>query len=264
MNIDKRIIWAVVTIGIYAFIFNAGVSNLFGLLPALLVAGAISWHEMCHLMAAKKMGLGTKGFTLYPFIGGVALVTSRYRTYGQQAFVVLAGPMGGGLGALVTAGVYALVHYVFHVDCNWLAAAAYWMAFLNLFNLAPLSFMDGGQIMGTITYSIHRTLGVVCLVISTLAAGAILLKFAPILGLFIVLFGGMQVYSELKNWNAWRKDETWLCSPNWIRPPKNLSVFQMVATIGCWVTSAVVLSALMYWITVTNSTASNMSFLFGH
>lgn len=264
MNIDRRILWAVLTIGIYSFIFNAGISNLWGLLPALLLAGAVSWHEMCHLMAAKKMGLGTKGFTLYPFIGGMALVTSRYRTYGQQAFVVLAGPMGGGLGALVTGGLYAVLHYVLHLDCTWMAAAAYWMAFMNLFNLAPLSFMDGGQIMGTVTYSINRTLGVVCLTISTIAAVGILLKFAPVLAIFIGIFGGQALYQELKNWNAWRNDQTWLCSSDWIRPPKKLSVFQMSATIGCWVGTAAVLSTLMYWISVTNSTASDMSFLFGH
>src|SRR5512142_2482919 len=73
---------------------------------ALLLVVAVGFHESSHLWAAHKMGLQTKGFYLVPFMGGVAFINGPYRTLGQQAFVVLAGPFGGGLLAAVTAGAW--------------------------------------------------------------------------------------------------------------------------------------------------------------
>lgn len=252
---DKRILWAIATIAIYTWFFHS-------IWPALLIAGAISWHESCHLMAAKKMGLRTRGFTLYPFIGGMALVDDYYRSYGQQAFVVLAGPVGGGLGAIATGLVYTLLKSVFHVDLPWLCAAAYWMAFINLFNFLPLSFMDGGQLMSTITYSINRTLGVFSFALSTIVAIVGLCLISPILGMFVAFFGGAQTANELMAWNSWRKGETWKCPDHWNNPPKNLSGFQMLEVIISWTVASIALVAMMMFLKKLDPDASNLLYFF--
>jgi Zn-dependent protease len=252
---NKKIFWAIATVAIYSFVFHS-------IWPALLLAGAISWHECCHLMAAKKMGLQTRGFTLYPFIGGVAVVGERYRSYGQQAFVVLAGPFGGGVGAVLTGAVFLGLHHWFHLNVGWLCATAYWMAFLNLFNLLPLSFMDGGQLMDTVTYSMSRTLGVVCQVISTIIACALLLMINPILGIFIVLFGGMQVYGEVKNLINWKQGTRWLCNDYWNNPPKSLNLMQGAATVVGWILTTVMLTALMIVLHKVNADASTLGYFF--
>jgi hypothetical protein len=186
------------------------------------------------------MGLQTKGFYLVPFLGGVALVADRYKTYGQQAFVVLAGPVGGGLLALVTAGTYYITGIPF------LAAAAAWMCYLNIFNLFPLSFLDGGQLMTTITYSLNRTVGVVLYTLSSVIATFILWRFNPALSIMVGVLGGMSVASEIRNLMAWRRGDTWLCSDSWLNPPKALTKKQMLLTVLGWAATAVLLGFAMH------------------
>lgn len=215
---------------------------LVGWKAALLLVVGVGFHEYSHLWAAKRMGMATKGFFLVPFMGGVALVADKYKTYAQQAFVVLAGPVGGGLLALATAGVYVLTGIPF------LAAAAVWMCYLNLFNLLPLSFMDGGQLLGTVTYSLNKTFGVVCHVISTLVAVVVIWFFNPVIAVVIALFGGFGVVSEIRNWYNFRQGKTFLCSEEYLNPPTALTRSQMAFTVGGWTLTAATLMGVMMWL----------------
>ena len=228
---QKQLGFALFTFIVYAL--------LVGWQVALLLIIAVGFHEYCHLWAAKKMGLNTKGFYLVPFMGGVALVDGRYKSYGQQAFVVLAGPIGGGLLAIATAIAY---HFT---GIPFLAAAGTWMLYLNLFNLLPLSFMDGGQLMGTLTYSINRTLGMVCNVLSTIVAAYVMWHFNPVL-LFLVLFlGGSAVLKEILDWNNFRKGKQYLCADTYLNPPEKLSVVQWIATAGTWAVTFLVFGLIL-------------------
>lgn len=206
---------------------------------SLLFCIGVGFHEYSHILAAKMMKLKTGGFFLIPFVGGVSFVTSRYKTYGQQAFVALAGPIGGGLLAGVTAVAYHYTGYSF------LALAANWMCILNLFNLLPFSFMDGGQVMGTITYSINRTLGMICYIVSTVIAIGALAYFAPTLAVLIILFGGVSVWMELKNWNYLRKGMTWMVSDYYLNPPNKLHPYQIAVIIMVWGGTILSLSKLL-------------------
>jgi len=240
---QKQIIFALFTVVIYTF--------LVGWQAAIILTVGVGFHEYSHLFAAKRMGLPTKGFFLLPFIGGVALVSGKYKSFGQQAFVVLAGPMGGGLLALVTAVVYYLT------DITALAAAATWMCWLNLFNLLPLSFMDGGQLMGTITYSINKTLGMVLYTLSTLVAIVALWFFSPFLFGLVLLFGGGGVLIELKNWHYFRTERTYLCDESYLNPPSRLTRKQAAFTIVGWVGTASIL--LITYYLLQQDPASSMS-----
>jgi len=228
----KQIGCAIFTFFIYTLLFNWKI--------ALLLTVGVGFHEYSHLWAAKRMGLQTKGFFLVPFLGGVALVSERYRNYAQQAFVVLAGPVGGGLLALTTAALYYVTGWPF------LAASAAWMCYLNLFNLLPLSFMDGGQLMGTITYSINRTLGMVCHAISAVIAVFVLWKFNPFLSGLVAIFSGIGVYSELKDWYYFRTGREYLCTENYLYPPARSSRAQMMATVFGWILTAAILGYVSY------------------
>lgn len=225
----KQIGSALLTFAVYSFFLNWKVG--------LLLVVAIGFHEYSHLFAARKMGLQTKGFFLMPFVGGVALVAQRYRTLGEQAFVVLAGPIGGGLLAVATAGLY----YLTGQQHAWMAAAAGWMCLLNLFNLLPLSFLDGGQLMGTITFTINRTLGFVCMAVSTVIAAAWLLKMSPVIGMLIVFFGGSSLLMEYRNWKNYREGNYYLCTEDYLNPPTKLAPWQMTLTISAWLLTAGVL-----------------------
>lgn len=204
---------------------------------ALLMVVAVGFHEYSHLFAARKLGLKTKGFYLLPFLGGVAFVNDRYRSLKENAIVSLAGPLGGGLLALCCAIVY------WSTDVRFFGEAAIWMAILNGFNLLPLSFLDGGQVMGTITYSINRTLGFYCLAISTVIA-VILLSFLNLfLAGVIAFFGGMQIAREDQNLTHYNNNDLHLCSEDYLFPPKKLSRQQMMVVIGSW---AAMIVGLLY------------------
>jgi len=206
---------------------------------ALLIMVAVGFHEYSHLFAARQLGLKTGGFYMIPFVGGLALITERYSKTTNKVITVLAGPAGGGLLAAITAGAWYLTGY------SWLAISAYWMAILNLFNLLPLSFLDGGQLLNSITYSINRGFGVIVQAISTIAAGIIIWRFNPIIAILLSFFGGMQVYSDAKNWLAFRKGETWRVSVEWLYPPKRLSWLEIMLTILTWLVLGIALLLVM-------------------
>jgi putative peptide zinc metalloprotease protein len=227
----KQIFFAILTFVVYTALVNWQV--------ALMLMVGVGFHEYSHLWAARRMGLQTKGFFLVPFMGGVALVADRYRSYAQQAFVVLAGPVGGGLLAFVTAGIYYLTGWPF------MAAAAAWMCVLNLFNLYPLSFLDGGQLLDTISYSINRTLGVVLHIISALVAVVVLWFYNPVLAFMAALFGGASIYSEYKNLKALREGKSWLLSESWVNPPEKMPVSKVLLTAAGWVGTAIALTILL-------------------
>lgn len=228
---QKQIGSVLLTLAVYSWLINWQ--------AAILLVIAVGFHEMSHLWAARKMKLETGGFYLMPFMGGVAFITQRYRTLGEQAFVVLLGPAGGGLLAVITAVVYHFTHIQF------LAAAAVWMCYLNLFNLLPLSFMDGGQLLDTVTYSINRTFGFVLRVVSTLVALVVLFKLAPVIAIMVLVFGGVSLVKEYNNWKAYREGNFHLCSSEYIYPPKKLTLGQGALTVGGWILTAGILIVAM-------------------
>ena len=226
---------------ILSALFSLAVYTFFiGWKVAFLIVFAVAWHEQCHLWAAKNRGLQTGNFILIPFIGGMALIKSRYRTYWDQAIVVLAGPFGGGAMAALFALAYYLTGY------SVLAASAMWMLFLNVFNLLPISFMDGGQLMGTITYSISKGLGLACKAVS-LFVGMLILIYLHATGLiiFILFFGGMDIFQEWKNYKAFKAGETWLCDNSYLKSPKLLSKSQMAMVIGGYLITACLWGGLL-------------------
>jgi Zn-dependent protease len=189
-----------------------------------------------------------------PFMGGVALVAGRYRTYGQQAFVVLMGPIWGSVLAVVSLGMYYATHQDF-----FLRASA-WMGWLNMINLLPLSFMDGGQLMGTINYSINRTFGMVCHAVSTAITVVVLFFMNPLILLLIIIFGVPSVVKEIKNWYHTRNGDTWLVDESYLFQPKKLSVGQMFLIGGVWFTLA---TSLLFMIaTISKMPGGNILGLF--
>jgi Zn-dependent protease len=243
----KQICFAIFTFLVYAIMIP---THPWGLVALILVAG-VGFHEYSHLWAAKRMGLATGGFYLVPFMGGVSFVTSSYKRYSQQAFVVIMGPVGGGLLALVCAGGYLLTGLPF------LAGAAYWMCLLNLFNLLPLSFLDGGQLMGTIAYSINKTLGMVLYCGSTAIACVVLWHFNPILAVMVIFFGGRSAIQEFQNWQHFQRKEYQLCTYGYLYPPKPLTGKDMFLTIGAWLATSAIL-----WITMGLLPAGSLSSMF--
>ncbi len=207
---------------------------------AVFVLVAVGFHEMCHLLVAKSRGLKTDGIWFVPLVGGLAVIRGQPKSYWDQALVALAGPIGGGALALVTYGVYLATGYPF------LLAAAYWMAILNLFNLLPIAFMDGGQLMTSIVYSINRRLGLILLATSVIVGTVLILLLNWLLAIIVGFFGAKQVIKEYRNQVNDKGGKRWLCTSEYLYSPKSLTKIQMRKVIGCWVLTATILGSFCY------------------
>ncbi len=102
-------------------------------------------HEMGHYVAARQCGLNVGAPTFIPFVGAWIELKDQPMDAEIEAYVAMAGPLIGSIGALA-------VYYVGReYDSRLLLAIAYAGLFLNLFNLLPISPLDGGRITGIIS-----------------------------------------------------------------------------------------------------------------
>jgi Zn-dependent protease len=101
-------------------------------------------HELGHVAALRAYGMKSSLPMFIPFIGAFVAHKEQAPSPKASAFISLAGPAVGGLGALACfiTGMYTGSPY-------WFALAS--LAFvINLFNLLPIGPLDGGHIAGAL------------------------------------------------------------------------------------------------------------------
>jgi Zn-dependent protease len=98
-------------------------------------------HETGHLLAARRLGLKVGAPVFIPFMGAFIALKEAPRNAWIEAQVGIGGPMLGTLGA----GVCELIYLA--TGKPIFQALAYTGFFLNLFNLTPIGFLDGGRIV---------------------------------------------------------------------------------------------------------------------
>ena len=121
----------------YAFVF--GWRYAAGFVGLLLV------HELGHYLSARQRGLDVGLPTFIPFVGAWVELKEQPRDAETEAWIGLAGPLLGSLGAL------ACYFWARETDSRLLLALAYAGFFLNLFNLIPLSPFDGGRVTAVLS-----------------------------------------------------------------------------------------------------------------
>jgi Zn-dependent protease len=98
-------------------------------------------HECGHLVVARIFGLNVGAPMFMPFMGAIIALKDSPKDAWMEAWVGIGGPLLGTAGA-------ALCEVIFLVTGEPLfRALAYTGFFLNLFNLAPIGFLDGGRIV---------------------------------------------------------------------------------------------------------------------
>lgn len=95
-------------------------------------------HELGHYYAAKHEGVPVTPPVFTPF--GAFIMTPGHRDAQQEAFIAIAGPVAGTAAALI-AFVLGVI-----TSNSLLIQIAHWGFLINLFNLIPLSPLDGGRI----------------------------------------------------------------------------------------------------------------------
>ncbi len=127
------------SLGVYAWMF--GWRYAAGFIALLFV------HEMGHYIAARQRGLDVGAPTFIPFLGAWIEMKQLPHNAETEAYVGLGGPLVGTLGALAC---YFVARDGGH-DMRWLLAVSYAGFFLNLFNMIPVSPLDGGRITAVLS-----------------------------------------------------------------------------------------------------------------
>jgi len=123
----------ILMIGVYAMMY--GWQWAVGFVLLLLI------HECGHLLAARRLGLPVSAPMFIPFMGAIIVLKEAPKNAWIEAQVGIGGPLLGSAGAVFCYAIYMVTHQPLF------AALAYTGFFLNLFNLAPIGFLDGGRIV---------------------------------------------------------------------------------------------------------------------
>lgn len=152
-------------------------------------------HEMGHALAMRQQGLRAGVPVFIPFVGAVIAMKDLPKNSWVEAVVGIGGPFLGTLGAGLTLGLAVAF------DSDLLYALASTGFLINLFNMIPLSPLDGGRIVGVF--------GRWMWVLGYAIAGVVLLvTWSPIL-ILILLMGLMNLKRILKPPPGYNDVERW-------------------------------------------------------
>jgi Zn-dependent protease len=149
----KTILFLLATGKLWKLLISAGsmiisvvtYSFIYGWRYAVGFVGLLFLHELGHYRAAQLRNLPVGLPTFIPFLGAWIELKEQPLDAETEAFVAIAGPMLGSFGAFV------LYLISFSQEANIFTALAYSGFMLNLFNLIPISPLDGGRIVSIIS-----------------------------------------------------------------------------------------------------------------
>jgi Zn-dependent protease len=147
-------------------------------------------HEYGHVHAMRRTGMRVRGMYFVPFLGAVAVTEDAFSSRRQQAYVALNGPIWGTLFSLVPAGLWLWTREPLF------AAVTAWWALINLFNLIPVSPLDGGRVMQALAYSFSSSLGLALTVVGLGGAVVVGTSFGYELVWLVALLGVMELLGE--------------------------------------------------------------------
>lgn len=140
-------------------------------------------HELGHALAIRAKGLRAGAMVFIPFIGGAVTLKRQPRSVYVDAQIGLAGPIAGSLAAYVS---YLIFHWSGSLVYFYIAQAGF---ILNLFNLTPITPLDGGRIAAAITKWMWLLGGVVLFVMMMMWRNPLLI--------LLVLLSLFQVYGAI-------------------------------------------------------------------
>lgn len=151
-------------------------------------------HESGHLVVARALRLPVTLPVMIPFLGAFVSMRQRPKTVAEEAQMAIGGPV---LGGIASAACY--VGYLTLGKSYWgglLGGLAYFGFLINLFNLIPLTPLDGGRV----TSLLSKWFNVAGLLI---AAGLLLfeLQFGLMLNPILIL---LVIVGAFSTWQRFR------------------------------------------------------------
>lgn len=174
-------------------------------------------HELGHGLVMRQQGIPAGAPIFIPFVGAVIAMKGMPRNAYVEALVGIGGPALGTLGAGICLWI------------GWITESPFWYALastgflINLFNMLPVSPLDGGRIAGVIS----RWLWLVGFGLG----GFIFFETRSPLLFLILVFGAISFFKQLKQKNVDYYDVDIK-----YRTTIALSYFGLIAimTIGMW------------------------------
>ena len=180
-----EILTAVVSAGLLA----AWIGWQMGWIFALAGVVGVLVHESGHLIAINVMGFGPGRIQIIPFLGGAATPKRPADTEFKGVLISLAGPVFG----LLAMAPFFIAQAVTGED-RWLGGA-FFVAAINLLNLAPAPPLDGSKAFGPALAFIHPWLERVALVL----VGAVVVLWSLQRGsLIFPAFVALSVFGSLR------------------------------------------------------------------
>lgn len=194
---------------------DKGQSPVWAIISTLLLGGFLWWmtgslivvasalfgllvHEYGHVLAMNRLGMGPARIYVIPFLGGLAKGQRPPATEWRGVLVSLAGPAFGLLAMLPLLAVWAFTGHP-----EWLIGA-FFVALINLVNLAPAPPLDGSHALGPVLAHVHPMLEKFAL----LAIGAAVVGWGLLTGRYILaVFVGLAVLGRLRSGSG-RESET--------------------------------------------------------
>lgn len=198
-----------ITVIVYSLFF--GWKFALGLVILLLI------HENGHLLAAKKIGLPVSKPIFIPFVGAFISMKEMPKSAKEEAIIGLGGPLLGGLAAMACFFLYDTFD-----ETYWLAIG-YVGCFLNLFNLVPLGFLDGGRIATAISLWLW--------VPGTAILGVLAFKLGSPLVFLVLILGLYEGYKVFKKRNTSEALQYYHIEPSF-RLKMGLAYLLLVAVLG--------------------------------
>ena len=178
------LITMMVSLGAYAAIY--------GWKFGVAIVYLIFVHEMGHIVAAKRKGIPMSPAFFIPFVGALVSMKERPRDAATEAYLAYGGPLAGLISFLPAVVLYETTKEPF-----W-ALVVFLGALINLFNLIPVSPLDGGRIVSVLSTKIWLA-GLLVLGVIVAISPSPLLFIIILIGLFSWWSRGRENYRDRKS-----------------------------------------------------------------
>jgi len=173
-NILKTVISLAVYIGVYFLLLRGHLSSI------LLLVIVIFLHEMGHFIAMKRFGYRDVQMFFIPFMGAYVSGEPHRVSQFQKAITLMAGPIPGIILGLIFGWLYFQTGHQFYFQASIL------FLLLNVFNLLPVSPLDGGQLMETIFFHSNRSIQTLFILASSILLAVFAIRSKQWLFLILV------------------------------------------------------------------------------